>query len=290
MSKISLGTAQFGLDYGVKNVDGKVKFLEVKKIIKLAHKNNIDLIDTAVSYGVSEKVIGETGISDFKFVTKLPDPPKDCIDIEKWVISNIYKSISLLGIDSLYGVLIHNSSNFMESTGKKIINSLKLLKSEGLLNKIGISIYDPSECEKILKLTRVDIVQAPLNIIDRRLVSSGLLSKLRSEKIEIHTRSVFLQGLLLMPVKNIPKYFYKWPKLWSQWALELKKNNLDPLEACLSYPLSIPEIDHVIVGVESAHQLNEVIQKSKKKLPNIDWSFMVSNNQNLINPTNWQKI
>ena len=141
-----------------------------------------------------------------------------------------------------------------------------------------------------MKLTRIDIVQAPLNIVDRRLEVSGWLSKLHSEEIEIHTRSVFLQGLLLMPINKIPKNLNKWYKVWEKWSIELKKNELSAAEVCLLYPLSLPEIDRVIVGVDNSYQLNELIKASKSQKSKIDFSFMISNDQMLINPSNWKKL
>lgn len=290
MNKLALGTAQFGSAYGIANKKGQIKFSEVNEILRFAKNSNIDLIDTAIAYGDSEKFIGDAGIKDFKFVSKLPDLPKDCEDINSWVEQSVESSLIRLGISSLYGLLVHRSKNLLGNSGKKLIEALKMIKLEGLVKKIGISIYDPSECEKVMKLTRVDIVQAPLNIVDRRLVTSGWLSKLHSEEIEIHTRSVFLQGLLLMPRYKIPKNFNKWSKVWDKWSLELKKNDLSAAEVCLLYPLSLPEIDRVIVGVENANQLNELVKKSKSQHSQIDCSFMISNDQMLINPSNWQKL
>jgi len=188
MSKLALGTAQFGLKYGVANQEGKIKFSEVEKILKLAKNSNIDLIDTAMVYGNSEKVIGETGVNDFKFVSKLPSLSKDCNDLNSWVEEHVQSSLIRLGISSLYGLLIHRSNDLLGNHGKKLIKALEMMKSNGLVKKIGVSIYDPSECEQVMQLTRFDIVQAPLNIIDRRLEASGWLSKLYSEEIEIHTR------------------------------------------------------------------------------------------------------
>lgn len=290
MSRLSLGTVQFGLKYGIANQSGRIKLEEVKKILQVAKNANIDLIDTAISYGDTEKIIGDSGIKDFKFVSKLPALPKHEADIESWVEKNVQFSIKRLGIKSLYGLLIHKSENLLENSGKKLIQALNRMKLAGLVKKIGISIYDPSECEKIFNLTRIDIVQAPLNIMDRRLVDSGWLSKLHSEKVEIHIRSVFLQGLLLMSRNLIPDYFNQWSGIWDQWSSELKKNNLNPLEVCLSYPFSLPEIDRIIVGVDSAYQLNDIIYKSKSQLPEIDWSFMISSDQKLINPSNWNNL
>ena len=290
MNKLALGSAQFGLKYGIANLEGQIKFTEVKKILELAKNSNIDLIDTAISYGNSEKIIGDTCVKDFKFVSKLPALPKDCTDINLWVEKHVRSSLMRLGTSSLYGLLVHRSENFLGDSGKKLIKALSAIKLNGWVKKIGVSIYDPSECEQVMKLTRIDIVQAPLNIVDRRFEVSGWLSKLHSEEIEIHARSVFLQGLLLMPINKVPKNLNKWYKIWEKWSLELKRNKLRAAEACLSYPLSLPEIDHVIVGVDNSHQLNELIKISKSQKPKIDFSFMISNDQMLINPSNWKKL
>lgn len=287
MNKLALGTVQFGLKYGIANQTGQVKLEDAKKILQLAKDANIDLVDTAMAYGDSEKIIGDAGIIDFRFISKLPPLPKDCSDIDTWVKEKIQSTLMHLGIRSLYGLLVHRSENLLGNSGKKLINSLNKMKLNGLVKKIGISIYDPSECERIIGLTRIDIVQAPLNIIDRRLVASGWLSRLHSEEIEIHTRSVFLQGLLLMPRNKIPKIFDRWSAVWDQWSLELEKNNLSAAEVCLLYPLSLPEIDRIVVGVDNVDQLSDIIEKSKSQQAQIDWSFMISEDQSLINPTNW---
>lgn len=290
MSKLALGTAQFGLDYGISNNTGRVNDNHIKKILLLAKKENIDVIDTAISYGNCEQAIGKTGITDFKFITKLPDIPKNCSNIDKWIEENVNSSITKLGINNFEGILIHNTNNLLSEKRNELIKSLKKIKTIGLVKKIGISIYDPKEYEKLIKIMRFDIVQAPLNIIDRRLVASGLLSKLYSEGVEIHVRSVFLQGLLLMKRDLIPSYFDSWVNIWDRWKLELTKNDINPIELCLSYPRSLPEIDKIIVGVENAMQLNEIIKKSKIKINNFDTSFMISNDLKLINPYNWRKL
>lgn len=291
MSKLALGTAQFGLKYGIANESGQIKKPDAREIIKFAKEENINLIDTAMSYGESEKVIGEIGVADFKIVSKLSNLPQECDNVEFWVEKNVQHSLSRLGLRSLYGLLIHNTKDLLGSLGKRLINALNFIKSKGLIKKIGISIYDPSELDHLMDLTTIDIVQAPLNIIDQRLVTSGWLYKLHKSKVEVHTRSVFLQGLLLMPKDKIPTKFQRWSKLWNNWSSELKKNNLSAIEACLSYSLSLPEINHVLVGVDNIDQFKDLIKKSQKKknLP-MDWSFMISSDQKLINPFNWSSL
>lgn len=290
MNKLALGTAQFGLKYGIANQVGQIKLTEVEKIVRFAKNSSIDLIDTAVVYGESEKIIGSIGVKDFKLVSKLPALPENCKDVNSWVEEKVQSSLKRLGIQSLYGLLVHRSENLLGASGKKLVDALNKAKLNGLAKKIGVSIYDPSECEILMKIIKIDIVQAPLNIIDRRLVDSGWLSRLHSEGIEIHTRSVFLQGLLLMPQKIIPKSFNKWSKLFDQWSNNLKKNNLSATEVCLSYPLSFKEIDRVIVGVDSVLQLDEIVKKSEFRQLEINWDFMISNDQKLINPTNWNNL
>ena len=141
-----------------------------------------------------------------------------------------------------------------------------------------------------MQLIKFDIVQSPLNIIDRRLEKSGWLSKLYEEEVEVHTRSSFLQGLLLMPRKKIPIKFNKWSSIWDRWFSELSKNNLNAAEVCLSYPLLLPEVSYVIIGVDSYDQFKSLIKISNNNLQQRDWEFMVSNDQMLINPNNWKKL
>ena len=135
MSKLSLGTVQFGLNYGVSNKNGKISLSEAKKILQLAKDSNIDLIDTAISYGDSEKVIGDIGIKDFKFVSKLPDLPSGYINVDAWVEENVKSSIKRLGINSLYGLLIHKTENLLDNKGKKLISSLNRMKNDGKFNQ-----------------------------------------------------------------------------------------------------------------------------------------------------------
>jgi aryl-alcohol dehydrogenase-like predicted oxidoreductase len=290
MNKLALGTAQFGMSYGIANRNGKLKFENIKDIIKIAKEKNIDLVDTAIVYGDSEKIIGKIGISDFKFVTKLPPLPKiEDSNISFWVEDQIKLSLKRLGIQSLYGLLIHRSADLFGAKGKKIVNALNNLKSRGFVKKIGISIYDSSELEKLSNQIKLDIVQAPLNIIDHRLINSGWLSKLYKADVEVHIRSVFLQGLLLMSKQNRPHKFNRWKNLWKIWHEWLNDNQITALEATIRHAISVKKISKVIVGVDSKKQLNQIILASDGKLPPIPPGLFIDD-INLLNPSNWNKI
>ncbi len=288
--KIALGSVQFGLDYGISNLIGTTSEKEVKKILSFAFENGIDTIDTATAYGKSEIVLGSSDLSKFKIVTKIPTLSSDIVNISKWVSEKVFSSIKRMKIDFFYAVLIHNPKNFIGSRGNILIQALHSLKKQGVIKKVGISIYDPLELTNIENLKMIDLIQAPLNIIDRRLEKSGWLTKLNEEGVEIHTRSVFLQGLLLLEPNEIPLKFKKWRSLWDEWHNELKKKKLSSVKECLSYPLSLNAVHKVIVGVNNMKQLKEIISASKTKTAKQDWSFMLSNDQMLINPSNWSDL
>ena len=196
-------------------------------------------------------------IKDFKFVSKLPALPKSDVNISSWIEDEIQFSLKRLGIQSLYGFLIHRSEDLLGNSGKKIVNALNKLKSKGIVKKIGISIYEPSELEKLTGLIELDIVQAPLNIIDQRLLSSGWLSKLYKNNIEVHTRSAFLQGLFFndkLPNKliSLQPYVDILYKLSSKYSLPVS-------ELALNYCLCQPNINKVLIGVDTESQLIENI-------------------------------
>lgn len=290
MTKLALGTVQFGLNYGVANKSGKIKFSVAKDIISLANIKKIDLIDTAISYGDSETILGKIGIQDFKIVSKLSDIPMDCPNVESWINNELYNCLQRLQTKSIYGLLVHNTENLLGKHGDAIINTLNKLKSLKLIKKLGISIYDPTELDHLMNLMEINIVQAPLNLIDRRIETSGWLSKLYKNGIEVHTRSSFLQGLLLMSRAEIPSKFNRWSKMWNLWSKELEKNNLDAATVCLSYPLSLPEVSRVLIGVDNLEQFKSLILASNKNLETKDWSFMNSTDLTLINPSNWKVL
>lgn len=290
MSKLALGTVQFGLSYGIANQSGQMNLSEATKILELAGKSKINLLDTAIAYGDSEEVLGKTGVSEFNVVSKLPSIPESCADIDLWVEDQLEGSLKRLACSSLYGLLLHRSENLLGNSGKKLIDSLNRVKSDGLVQKVGVSIYDPLELDEIMHLMRIDLVQAPLNVIDRRFEMSGWLSKLHQEGVEVHARSAFLQGLLLMPRNKIPAKFEAWATLWDSWASELEESNISAAAACLSYPLSLPEVDRVVVGVDSVDQFKALIAVSQTQLPQHDFSFMTTENQMLIYPSNWSAL
>lgn len=285
--RLALGTVQFGLPYGIANLVGQVTRVEAQAMLQLAFESGIDTLDTAIGYGESETCLGEVGVKNFKIVTKLPSLPTNCRDIAGWIQGQTSASMVRLSVEHLHCLLLHRSEDLLGSNGKLLYRTLMQLKDRGQLGKLGVSIYSPAELDAITKLFDLDLVQAPFNLIDQRLHSSGWLDRLKSMGIEVHTRSVFLQGLLLMPQAAIPRQFARWGALWYRWHKWLFENNASAVQACLAFPLAFEGVDRVVVGADNAKQLAQIVDASVSPPPLAKLPNLQSDDVDLINPACW---
>ena len=289
MNRIAIGTVQFGLPYGIANQNGQVARSVAKGMLQLAAANGIDTLDTAISYGESEVCLGEVGIQGFRLITKLPALPDSSADIDNWVQEQFAASLVRLGVSEIYGLLLHRPMQLLGLTRKMLYKALQGLKDSGRVRKVGVSIYAPTELELLATKYRFDLVQAPLNLVDRRLHTSGWLQRLKEDGIEIHTRSAFLQGLLLMPRLDIPSEFAPWAELWNKWHEWLACHSISAVRACMAYPLSFPEIDRVVVGANSIDQLEQIINATQTAISN-DFPDLSCEEEQLINPAHWTQL
>lgn len=285
-SRLALGTAQFGLEYGISNKRGQVPEYEVRTILEEAGNAGIDTIDTAISYGESEKILGRAGVEKWHVITKLPALPDDYINVDAWVSEELKGSLSRLGVSRVRGLLLHRPEQLLSSRGGAIFTAIERLKAEGQVEKVGISLYDVNTLGQILATYSVDIVQVPLNVFDRRWVTSGWLSRLCNRGIEVHTRSAFLQGLLLMAPGSRPARFRPWQTLLNRWDNWLQESNISALQACLSFVLSHEEISRAIIGVTSIYELRELVTTIQNPLVEIP-PYLAINDPELINPSRW---
>ena len=291
MSKIALGTAQFGLPYGISNTHGQVDRTEMDNIWQVARGANITMLDTAIAYGNSEENIGATESVGFDIVTKLPPLAGAETSVTQWVYGQVENSLTKLKRNSVYGLLLHNPADLLTSTGDELLGALVNLKREGLIEKFGISIYSPTELDSLY--SRIpnfmpDIVQTPLNVIDQSIASSGWLTRLSEMNVEIHIRSVFLQGLLLQQSHERSMSFSRWSSVFAQFDSWSSAQQLSPLAACIGHVLSYPEVSRVIIGVTSANELKQIIAASSGDHVRAPQSLQVTD-VDLTQPMNWNK-
>ena len=289
MNKIALGTVQFGLPYGIANQNGQVTRENAKVMLQLALTKGIDTLDTAIAYGDSETCLGEVGTSGFKLITKLPALPDSCKDVNSWVLQQLSASLSRMGVSEVYGLLLHRPEQLLSTQGTLLYKALQSLKESGQVQKVGISIYSPSELQMLTSRYSFDLVQAPFNLVDRRLYSTGWLQRLKDMDVEIHTRSSFLQGLLLVAQADVPSKFSPWNRIWKIWHQWLLGNDISAVQACLAFALSFPEIDRVVVGADSKNQLAQILSVANNPIK-AEFPDLQCEDENLINPANWSQL
>lgn len=288
--KIALGGAQFGLAYGIANQHGQVSRQIVHDVVTMAKASGVDTIDTAIAYGDSETSLGELGVNDFKVVTKLPALPDNIVDVQAWVYQQMAGSLARLGLQNIYGLLLHRAEQLSGNRGAELAKALQALKQDGFVEKIGLSIYEPEQLAFITQTYNIDLVQAPLNLLDRRLVTSGWLQRLHDSGVEVHARSVFLQGLLLMPRILVPPKFERWGALWDNWHSWLNARDISATRACLQYVLSLPQVSRVVVGVDSAEQFRDILLNSSDAASLSEFPEISCADEDLINPSNWNSL
>ena len=285
-NKIILGSANFDQIYGIKK--NFIKKSEIKKLFDLALKNKIKTIDTSPLYNKSEKIIGLLNNNRFKIISKIPKPPKNIKreNIKKWLKQNVMISLKNLKIKKFECLLLHNANSLLYKNGDEIYKGIRNMKISGFTNKIGVSIYDFNVLDKILKKFKFNLIQAPFNILDQRLVEKGWLKKLKKRKIEVHARSIFLQGILLLKHNQLPKKLIKLSKKLMVWENWLKKNKFSSLQVCLSFVLNQRQLDGIVVGYNNTNQLNQILKlkqiKNNFSLPNLNIK-----DKKLIDPREW---
>lgn len=287
--RLAMGTVQFGLPYGVANTSGQVPQKTARAMVQFARTSGIDTIDTAIGYGESELALGTIGMEGLNVVSKLPPLPVSITNVHEWALNETKASLVRLGVSQLHGLLLHRSADLSGPQGAALYRAMCELQQAGKVRKIGVSIYSPTELDVHDSAYAFNIIQAPLNLVDRRLVSSGWLKRLKAQGCEVHVRSAFLQGLLLMRRNDIPAKFARWNTLWDRWHTWLKQHDEDAVRTCLAYPLSFPEIDRVVVGAIDVTQLRQIavaaVQIHASHLPGL-----ACEEENLINPAKWPAL
>jgi len=287
-SRLALGTVQFGLPYGIANQSGQVGRDEATAILDTAWEAGIDTLDTAIAYGNSEQVLGEIGVTGWRIISKLPPLPHGCQDIAGWVEGIVEASLQRLKVPSIHALLLHHSADLQGRHGPAIFKALEGLRQAGNVGQIGVSIYQPEELDLTNADFNFDLVQAPLNVLDRQLIASGLLARLIDAGTNVHIRSIFLQGLLLLEQSARPSKFDRWQPLWQQWQQWLDGHGLTPLQACVGFALSHKDIERIVVGVDNARQLKEIVAGPTLS-PDVIAKAPVCHDLDLITPSHWRR-
>jgi aryl-alcohol dehydrogenase-like predicted oxidoreductase len=289
--RIALGSAQFGQRYGVANRSGPPPQEAVDAIVARARGAGVDTVDTAIGYGDSEAMLGAAGVDGLRVVTKLPALAVAAAEVEGWVRAQVGASLARLGVPALHGLLLHQPSDLLGDTAisRALVDALGALKADGLVAKIGASVYHPAQLDALANVMALDLVQVPYNVLDRRFDESGWLDRLRASGTEIHVRSVFLQGLLLLDTNEMPnEFFARFHSTLDAWRTWVRERGVGPLAAALGFVLADARVDRAVVGCDSLAQWDEILAHAGARVPDVP-AHLRSDDLALINPVNWPR-
>ncbi len=257
--RLALGTVQFGADYGVSNPDGRVPHATVIEILEAARGAGVDLLDTAHLYGDAEAALGAAlpPSAAVHIVTKTPRFDGAGSDGPRQLQDAFSLSLERLGRDRVHGLLFHHAPDLLGEDGEQLWSAAAALRARGLVSALGVSVYGPEDTTRILERFPVELVQLPLNVLDRRFIDSGVLDALVGAGVEVHVRSAFLQGLLLMEPAATPTHFLPIRPLLERYHAARIAAGLSPVEAALGFLRGVPGIARVVVGVTRVAELLE---------------------------------
>jgi len=288
--KIILGTVQLGLNYGINNTKGKPSAQEAFDILKIAYDHGIKTLDTAEAYGNSTQIIGDFHKKfpekKFNVITKLD---AQVLLSKGDLFKKVKESCKTLNVDKIHGYMFHNFESFKKNS--IFFEELLEAKEQGFINKIGVSLFSNFELNTILEeYSGIDFIQLPFNLFDNELKRKIHLEKAKNKNIEIHTRSVFLQGLFFKDFKELSKTLSPFKEPLELIHQISKESNIDLGYLALNYALEKEYIDHVLIGVDSKEQLNLNLKNliGEKQIPHERVNEILIKNEELLNPTNWK--
>jgi len=282
--KLVIGAANFTQKYGLEN--SKISSVNnLKKILAFCRLKNINMIDDALEYGNSKKIYKKINLKNFRLITKikLPKNYRSIKNLNDYYLKILYSDLKKAGKKNYSHLLAHEIYDD-QTKNKILVDSLKYLKKKKLTKKIGVSAYNPMEVRKILKIWKPEIIQLPFNVFDQRLTKSKIIDHLYKKKIEIHVRSIFLQGALLE--NRTPKKLMKYDKYFRNWHNWCTRNNINKLYACIHFIEKFNKISAIVVGINNLTQLKEITGFIKKKKIKISYKNF-SNNKILVDPRKW---
>jgi aryl-alcohol dehydrogenase-like predicted oxidoreductase len=287
--KLGLGTVQWGLPYGISNHGGVTPPRTVSMILAEARRFGVSLLDTGSLYGEAESVLGANALDEFRVVTKTPRFATSTItQAQASQLEEVFRrSLERLSCARIYGLLAHHANDLLVPGGKRLLHAMSDLRQQGRVEKIGVSVYDGEQLDAVLNVFTPDIVQLPLSVLDQRMLVDGHLERLSEKGVEVHARSAFLQGLLLMPLDRVSDYFGPIRPLLSRWHSAARDQGFTLAQAALSFVRDSQNVSTVLVGVEDLAQFKACL-KDFQVDATFDATGLGCEEPMFVNPTLWK--
>jgi aryl-alcohol dehydrogenase-like predicted oxidoreductase len=285
--QLALGTAQFGLDYGITNTRGRVPHDEAAALLKQAWDGGVRVVDTAQAYGNSEEVLGAAMRNPWRVVTKTLPLRSDRVDEDAVARVDAAFTQSLRHLGKVDTLLVHHAHDLLVPGGERLFAWLQDRKHRGDVSRIGVSVYEGSEIAALLDRFAFDVVQLPASVADQRLIVDGSIARLHAAGIEVHVRSLFLQGLLLAEPKFAAERFPERRYWFEEFHSECAKQGVSPQAACFAFFKSHREFSTAVVGVSSSAELSQLLG-AWASAGAVDWSAWGVDNTSFTDPRLWK--
>ncbi len=285
IAKLGLGAAQFGLDGGT-TTRGRAPEAEVREILGVAARAGVAVLDTSAASMHGEALIGAV----------MPRPAPFRVTVKaargdrgpEFVEAEARAALSRLGLRSADAIMVQSAGDLFAPYGMVLWKRLEALRDAGLFSKVGISAYASDDPAGLARRFRPDLIQAPASLLDQRLLLDGSLKTARDLGVEVHLRSIFLNGLLFLPPDQAPSRLGAAAiGRLARARRMIAEGRSDPLQALLGFALSRPEASAVIVGAATAAELSAVLAAAASPPPDLDWDDMALDDPRVLDSRRW---
>lgn len=284
LSKLGLGSSQF-VPGGSTPPRGRSPEAEARDILNIAGRSGLGVLDCSGAWGKAETLLGDLIPRPVSFRltigTVRTDRGADFVEAEARA------SLARLGVERADAIVVPMVSDLFGPYGEAVWTRLRQLRDQGLFKRVGIAVHASDDPVGVARRFRPDMVQAPASLLDQRLLADGSLERIAGMGIEVQLRSVFLNGLVFLPIDRIPGQLKSASSGLSKVRRMIAEGRSDPLQAALGFALSRPEASAVLVNVHSAAELSAVIAAASSPPPDLDWNEMALDDEVVLDPRRW---
>ena len=284
ITKLGLGSAQF-VPGSSMPARGRTAEVEARDILTIAARGGLSVFDASGAWGRSETLLGDLMPRPLPFrlviATVRPDRGPDFVEAE------LRASLSRLAVESVDAVVVPLAGDLFSPHGAAMWARLQQLRDSGLIGKIGISLHSTDDPVGVVRRFKPDLIQAPASLLDQRMLADGTLERINAMGVEVQLRSIFLNGLLFLPLDRIPTPLKAASGTLSRVRRMIAEGRSDPLQAALGFALSRPEASTVLVNVTTAAELSAVIAAAASPPPDLDWNEMAMDDPVVLDPRRW---
>lgn len=271
LGKLGLGTGQFGLDQPP-GPRGRPREAEAREILSIAGRSGLSVLEVARGSAVADShlrtAIPQPNPFRLTLTAGRPDRGGDAIEAE------LRAQMLRLGVERVDSILVSSATDLFSPMGPALWDRLRAMKDQGACRRIGVPVYASDDPVGVARRFKPDLVQAPASLLDQRLLLDGSLATIAEMGVEVHLRSIFLNGVLFLPPDRAPSHLKAAAGRISRARRLIAEGRSDPLQAALGFALTRPEASHVLVSVTSAAEMSAVVAAAMSPPPDLDWDEM----------------